>query len=181
MNIKYYEVKSGETDDVIASYTLRYKNHIKIVISSFDSDFFQLIDENVFVFRYKGENSYVCNVEYIKDKFGILPSQYADFKSLTGDKADNIKGADKVGNKTASSLICEFGTLEKVIENAESIKKPFVKNSIMSGADRLRLNQKLIKLCDNCVLPFGIDELEIETEKVKAFQTRDVLEKNNLL
>lgn len=50
--------------------------------------------------------------------------QYADFKSLTGDASDNIKGADKVGPKTASSLLSEFGNLENIILNAEAIKKP---------------------------------------------------------
>lgn len=53
----------------------------------------------------------------------MLPSQYADFKSLTGDKADNIKGADRVGPKTAAALLNEFGSLENVILNADKIKR----------------------------------------------------------
>ena len=64
--------------------------------------------------------------------------QYADFKSLTGDTADNVKGAEKVGKKTASQLIRKFGTLEAVLQNAEQIEKPSVRRSITENAERLR-------------------------------------------
>lgn len=63
----------------------------------------------------------ICTPEYIKEKFGITPEQYADFKSLTGDDtSDNIKGADKVGLKTAALLLNEFGTLEDILANITS-------------------------------------------------------------
>lgn len=87
MNIKYIEISEFETDDVISSYVNKYGNTTKIIISSFDSDFFQLINDNVSILRYRGTKTIICDNEYIAGKFGILPSQYADFKSLTGDKA----------------------------------------------------------------------------------------------
>ncbi|MEW9122796.1 MAG: 5'-3' exonuclease H3TH domain-containing protein [Thermotaleaceae bacterium] len=122
MNVKYTEVAELETDDVIASYTHTYKNKRQIVIASFDSDFFQLISENVRVLRYRGDNTVICDIEYIQNRYGISPRQYADFKSLTGDNSDNIKGADKVGLKTASVLINQFGSLPEIINNADIIQ-----------------------------------------------------------
>ena len=118
-----------------------------------------MITDKVSVLRYRGEKTIICTPDYIQEKFGIIPEQYADFKSLTGDNADNIKGADKVGLKTAALLLNEFGNLENILANAESIKKPSVKESIIRNADRLRRNYKIIKLENIAELPFTMEEL----------------------
>ncbi|MBQ3058218.1 MAG: flap endonuclease [Clostridia bacterium] len=160
LGIKHCETTVCETDDVIAAYALKCGIDNEIVISSFDSDFFQLITENVRVLRYRGEGSLIYDIEAFKAKFGIMPELYADYKSLTGDTADNIKGADKIGPKTAAALVNEFGALENIILKAEKITKPSVKKSVIENTDRLRLNYKLIKLCDCADLPFCLEELE---------------------
>lgn len=102
----------------------------------------------------------LCTPSYISGKFGIKPEQYADFKSLTGDASDNLKGADKVGPKTAALLLREFGNLENILLNAEAIKKPSIRDSVLRNTERLRTNYKLIKLSNSEPLPFVIDELE---------------------
>lgn len=105
MKIKHMEVTEFvEADDVISSYIHVYGKEMQIVISSSDSDFFQLIDDNVSILRYRGDNTVICDIKYIQNKYGVLPEQYADFKSLTGDNSDNIKGAEKVGIKTAAAF-----------------------------------------------------------------------------
>ncbi len=159
LKIPYTETTECEVDDWIAGYAHKYGEKVKIIISSFDSDFFQLISDNVSVLRYRGDNSVICDIGYIKKKLGILPSQYADFKSLTGDNADNIKGAEKIGPKTAALLINEYGSLENVILNAEKIKKPIVRASVLSSAERLGTNYKLIRLDGAKELPFELERL----------------------
>ena len=162
LNMKHMETSTCEADDWIAGYGLTYGNdpETEMVISSFDSDFFQLINEKVSVLRYRGDNTVICTPTYMREKFGIDPTQYADFKSLVGDTADNIKGAEKVGPKTAALLLEDFGTLEGILENAERIKKPSVRESILRNAERLRTNYRLIKLENKMELPFTLDELE---------------------
>lgn len=178
LGIAHAETTTCETDDWVAGYVAKYKPTCEIIISSFDSDFFQLIDNNVKILRYRGECSTLCDVEYINQKLGIPPSLYADFKSLTGDSADNIKGADKVGPKTASKLINEFGSLESIIANAENISKPSVRKSILESAERLRRNYQLIKLSGEFDPPFELNELEYSysgittTEVLKAIGLR---------
>ena len=169
LGICHAETKDCETDDWMAGYVRKYTagsdslaDAPEIVISSFDSDFFQLISDKVTILRYRGENSVLCDRTYLQDKFGIIPERYADFKSLTGDTADNIKGADKVGPKTAAQLVNEFGSLEEVIARAEEIKKPSVRESIKQNAERLRKNYRLIKLTGAEVLPFVLNEMEWE-------------------
>jgi len=172
LGIKHCETTVCETDDVIAAYALKCGIDNEIIISSFDSDFFQLINKNVKVLRYRGENTQIYDTEFFFEKFGILPEFYADFKSLTGDTADNIKGADKIGPKTASALVNEFGDLENIIANAEKITKPSVKKSVIENTDRLRLNYKLIKLCDCADLPFSLNEI---TYDYNGVTTNEVL------
>ena len=159
LGIKHTETTTCETDDLIAGYALDYGQDNDIVISSFDSDFFQLITEKVSVLRYRGDNTVICTPEYIKDKFNVTPLQYADFKSLIGDTSDNIKGADKIGPKTAALLLNEFGTLENILANADVIKKPSIKESIIKNAEKLRTNYKIIKLDNSVPLPFAMSEL----------------------
>lgn len=160
LNIKYTETIDCETDDVIAAYALTYGNEMEIVISSLDSDFFQLITDKVSVLRYRGDKTVICTPEYIREKLRVSPSQYADFKSLTGDTADNIRGADKVGPKTAALLLNEFGTLENILTNADKIKKPSVRESVINNTERLKKNYRLIRLADAAPLPFALNELE---------------------
>lgn len=160
MKIKHMEITElVDADDVISSYVFKYRKDMQIVISSFDSDFFQLIDENVSILRYRGKNTVICDIKYIQNKFSILPEQYADFKSLTGDNSDNIKGAEKIGIKTAAALINQFGRIQDIIINADKIKKPSIRDSILRNAERLQINYKLIKLDDRATIPLDLSEL----------------------
>lgn len=167
LEICHAETTDCETDDWMAGYVRKYTAETasladapEIVISSFDSDFFQLISEQVTILRYRGDNSVLCDRAYLQDKFGIVPERYADFKSLTGDTADNIKGADKVGPKTAARLVNGFGSLEEIIARAEEIKKPSIRESVQNNADRLRKNYQLIKLVGVEKLPFDLEQME---------------------
>lgn len=160
LGINYIETTDCEADDLITSYALSFCDDTNIVISSFDSDFFQLISERISILRYRGDKTLICSSKYIIDKYGIYPDQYAYFKSLVGDTADNIKGADRIGVKTAASLLQKFETLENIIRNAESIDKPSIRKSIVENTDRIRKNYELIKLENNQLLPYDKCDLE---------------------
>ncbi len=168
MGIKRFETTDCESDDLIAGYALDFAEEEEIIISSLDSDFFQLISSRVSVLRYRGEKTVTCTPEYIKEKFGITPEQYADFKALTGDKSDNIKGAEKVGTKTAAALLNKFGNLEGIIGNAQNIKKPSVKMSVIKNTEKLRANYRIIKLDAHSLLPFSVYELEYAYNGITA-------------
>jgi DNA polymerase-1 len=154
MGIAHTETTDCETDDVLAAYAKAYGGECEVIICSQDSDFFQLISENVSVLRYRGEKSVKCDVAYMQEKFGIRPDQYAFFKSLTGDGSDNIKGIPGIGPKTAAALAHQFGTPESLLENADLIKQPRLRESVKQNADRLTLNLKLITLDGCAAIPF---------------------------
>lgn len=159
MGILHTETLDCETDDVLAAYAKKYGRDTEIVIASQDSDFFQLITDQVCVMRYRGERSVLCDVSYIQSKLGIRPDLYADFKSLTGDGSDNIKGIPGVGPKTAAALMTQFGTLEALIDHPEQITRSRLREAVEQNFDRLRLNKQLIALDGRARIPFALEQL----------------------
>lgn len=159
LQIAHAETYDCEADDWIAGYALACGTESDVVIASQDSDFFQLISDRVRILRYRGKNTVLCDRTWLMEKYSIHPEQYADFKSLTGDNADNIKGADKIGPKTAAQLLNQFGTLENLLNNIDSVTKPSIRESLRRNAARLRTNDCLIRLNANASLPFEPDVL----------------------
>lgn len=159
LGICHRETDCCEADDWMASFAKTYGGQGRVTIVSQDSDLFQLVTENVHVLRYRGDNSVLCDPEYIQTKLGVSPKMYADYKSLTGDSSDNIKGVDKVGPKTAATLMQQFGSLEYMLEHLEEISRPGLRNNLEQAADRVRNNKRLIRL-DGCQqLPFSESEM----------------------
>lgn len=159
LGLSHRETTDCETDDWVAGYALGLGREHDMTIASQDSDFFQLITDRVRILRYRGDKTVICDEEYIRQKFSISPGQYADFKSLTGDTSDNIKGADKIGPKTAAALLQQFGTLDDVLAGIHRVAKPSIRASLERSGDRLRLNQKLIRLQAGAALPFALEEM----------------------
>ncbi len=154
MGIAHTETTDCEADDVLAAYAKTYGDECEVIICSQDSDFYQLITNQVHILRYRGEKSVMCDVAYMREKFGISPEQYAFFKSLTGDGSDNIKGIPGVGSKTAAALVNQFASPETLVQNADLIKQPKLRESVKQNADRLALNLKLITLDGYATIPF---------------------------
>ena len=160
LGIKHAETTVCETDDWVAAYVMSPDIGCDIVISSFDSDFFQLITDRVSVLRYRGEASVLCTPQYVYEKLGVRPEQYADYKCMVGDTADNIRGLPGIGPKTAAALLAEYNTLDELLERAETVKRTATRRSITEGRDRLLHNRALILLKGDAEIPFELDELE---------------------
>lgn len=164
LGVCYRETTECEVDDWMAGYALTYGGEWELVIASQDSDFYQLITDKVHILRYRGENTVVCDPGWLREKLGIAPGQYADFKAMTGDTADNIRGADKIGPKTAAGLLEQFGSLEGILAGAEAIRKPSIRDSVIRNRERLRKNYDLIRLHAGAKLPFSPEELDWRDE-----------------
>ena len=159
LQIQYTETTVCETDDVLASYALAYGKQMQIIISSFDSDFFQLINKNVRVLRYRGDKTQICDENYVLQKLGVKPCLYADYKCLVGDTADNIKGVQGIGPKTAAKLVNTYGCIDRILEKTEEIGQAGMRLSIKNAEERLRINQNLIRLNGGACMPFSLEEL----------------------
>lgn len=178
LNIKHTEVEEVETDDIIASYCFRYMNEYDIVISSFDTDFYSLVNDSVKVFRYRGKNSQIIDGEFVKRKFNIEPKYFADYKALIGDASDNIKGVNGIGPKTAAFLINNYGNIENIILHVDDIENVNLRKKIAENIELLRENIILIKYINEHVLPFDIDELKMNF--LEEQKTMDLLKKTGI-
>ncbi len=159
MKIPYAETSCCEADDWIAGFTKKYGDTMAVTVVSQDSDFFQLISDNVKILRYRGQNSQYCDRAYIQEKFGIQPEQYADFKSLVGDTADNIRGAEKIGPKTAAVLLGQYASLNEILNRIQEVKKTSIRDSLIKNKERLLCNQRLIYLSGCEDLPFALEDM----------------------
>ena len=172
LGIPWAETADCEADDWIAGYARKYGRESQVVIVSQDSDFFQLITDRVRVLRYRGEKTVICDPEYIRAKLGIEPDRYAAYKSLTGDHADNIRGAEHIGPKTAAALMNRFASLEELLAHPEEIARPYIRDAVIRCAPRLRTNYLLIRLTGAEDLPFAPAEM---TYRDTGLTTRQVL------
>jgi DNA polymerase-1 len=153
-----------EADDVIASLakTGAAMGYTVYIVSP-DKDFAQLVSENIFLFRpaYKGATMETLDVEGVKNKYGVPPGQIADYLALRGDTVDNIIGVKGIGDKTAAQLLSQYGSVEGLIEQVETIKQPKIKEAIVAYKDQLLENKHLAILTGNV-------DVSVEWEDIKV-------------
>jgi DNA polymerase I len=160
LNIRYIIPPGYEADDMIASYAAQVP--CEVVIASSDTDFLQLLNQRITIFRYHGKKSIQFDEAVVKEKYSIHPSQFLEYKALIGDKTDNIDGIRGIGSKNAIKII------QGVKQLSEVERGLFEKN------------RKLIKLDTNAKLPFALDQLLFTKDLVK-FKTFEFLRSINIL
>ena len=145
-------IKEGvEADDLIASLCKTYRNE-EIVIVTSDKDMMQLLyHPNVNI--YDPNKNKELTEKDLMEKFGVTPDKMLFVQALAGDSSDNIPGAPGIGVKTAALLINEFGTLENLLANGESIKQNKRRESILNNKDLIRTSYKLVQLKDDILTP----------------------------
>ena len=118
----------------------------------------QLVCENVSVVNtMSGE---LLDENGVLTKFGVGPNLITDYLALIGDKSDNVPGVDKVGPKTAVKWLQEYGDIEGIKNNAESIGGKVGEN-LRASIDTLDLAHELVKIKTDVDLELGIEELEV--------------------
>src|SRR3954468_8551790 len=148
-----------EADDVIATLTRRARAlGWEVVIVTGDKDLMQLVDGSVRSYDSMYEKWY--GPAEVEEKWGVPPSQVADLLALTGDKIDNVPGVPGVGEKTAASLLKEYGSLEGVLAGAAAVKRPKLRENLLASLDKVRRARQLISLYGDLPLPVQLEDLE---------------------
>lgn len=124
LRIKTYELDGYEADDIIGALSAKAEQAgLTSIIVTGDRDALQLVSPLTRVRLTKKGISELDEYDEGKiwDRYGITPRQYTDFKGMTGDPSDNIKGIPGIGEKTASRLLKEYGSLENIIAAADEL------------------------------------------------------------
>ena len=161
MNIHMLEIDGFEADDILGTVSKKAEEEgIKPYIITGDKDAFQLAsDKTTVIFTKRGTSEFdAYDEKAVYEKYGFSPQQFIDFKGLMGDQSDNIPGIPGVGEKTATKLILEYGSVENLIANVDNVKPKGVKAKVEEHAQLAMMSKRLATI--NTQVPMDIDFAE---------------------
>lgn len=153
------EIEGYEADDVLGTLAKKAeKEGIDVYIITADKDMYQILSPKIKT--YDNMRDKVTEEKDIIDRFGVKPSCFPEIMALMGDTADNIPGVPGIGEKTAVSLLKEFGSLDNLIKNHSKIKKPKLKTAVSENIDNIKLSQTLATIDSGVPLEISVKELK---------------------
>ena len=148
MGVKIISKEGLEADDILGTLAKSAQaKGMEVSLVSGDRDLLQVSDEHIKIRipKTKGGKTEVEDYypEDVKKTYGVLPKEFIDVKALQGDTADNIPGVPKIGAKTATDLISQYGSVENIYEHIEEITKKSVKETLQNNKDLADLSKVL--------------------------------------
>lgn len=166
MGIRIIEQAGYEADDLLGTIAKRAEAEgIDVSLVSGDRDLLQIATDRIRIRipKTKGgrteiENYYAADVEA---KYQVNPVQFIDLKALMGDTADNIPGVPKVGEKTATDLMVQFGSLDGIYEHIDEVTKKSIKESLIQNKDLAYLSRELATIKLDSPLTYTLEEARV--------------------
>ncbi len=158
MNIPVLEVPGFEADDVIGTLAKQAENAgFEVYMATPDKDYGQLVSEHIFMYRMRHTGGFeVLGPKEVCDKYGLQhQSQVIDLLGLMGDASDNIPGCKGVGEKTAVSLLQQFGSIDGILAQIDKIKGA-LKQKIETQVENIRFSRFLATIRTD--VPIALDE-----------------------
>lgn len=152
-----------EADDIIATLaTQADEAGYRVLVVTGDRDALQLVNPNVTVlYPRKGVSELTrFTPEAVQEKYGLTPEQYPDFAALRGDPSDNLPGIPGVGEKTAAKWIVEYGSLQGLVDNVDTVRGK-VGDSLRANLGGVLLNRELTQLLRDVPLAQNPDTLRL--------------------
>jgi len=168
-NVPILEKEGYEADDIIGTITEKLKNkNIQSFIVTGDLDTLQLITDKVFVYTLRRgiQDSITYNKGKVFERFQLKPGQLIDWKALRGDPSDNVPGVPSIGEKTASTLIKEYKTLDnlyKKIKDGETIKaSPRILEKLKAFEDQAYFSRHLVTIQKDVDIEFDLGKAKLD-------------------
>lgn len=172
-NIPIVEMERYEADDIIGTLARRAEAEgYTTYMMTPDKDYGQLVSDHIFMYRPSlgGKGFEIRGIKEVCEKYGIAStSQVIDLLALEGDASDNIPGCPGVGEKTAVKLINEFGSVENMLQNAESIKGALGKK-IIENAEQIKFSKFLATIKTDVPVEVEIDDLVRKPEDINELR-----------
>src|SRR5882757_1329421 len=164
-NIPVMELDGYEADDVIGTLSQQAAAMgYEVFMVTPDKDYGQLVTDKIKIYKpgYQGGDVEIIGPAEVCAKWNIKEvAQVIDILGLMGDAVDNIPGIPGVGEKTAAKLLAEFGTLEKVLENADSIKGA-LGEKVRAGKELAVMSKKLATIITNVPVEFHEEDFKLK-------------------
>ena len=159
MKIRRYSLQGWEADDLLGTLSrLGAEAGVTPLLLTGDRDALQLVGSGTeLMFTRKGISETIrFDASKVYEEYGFTPLQVTDWKGLAGDSSDNIPGVPGVGDKTAVKLLQEYGTLEKVLENAGNVKGK-LGEKLAAFADQARFSKELATIRRDAPVEFSLE------------------------
>ena len=183
MGITYYEIDNYEADDIIGTFAKKVdedKEFIATIVSS-DKDLLQLISDEVDVKLLKQTGFIRMDTKEFFNTYGVEPKKMVDLKALMGDASDNIPGVKGIGEKTAINLIQEYGSLENLYNNLDSVKGK-LHDKLVSDKDNAFMSYDLATIYKDVPIDTSFDKIKYRgIDALKYIEILEELEFYSLL
>ncbi len=162
MNIEIIEKAGLEADDLLGtiSRTCEEKG-MDVAIISGDRDTLQLATDHVKIRIPKTKQGRTEVEDYlasdVKDKYGVTPTEFIDVKALMGDASDNIPGVPGVGEKTATKIITEYGSIENAYAHVDEIKPPRASKNLKEYWEQAQMSKILATIDTHAEIDFDLE------------------------
>jgi len=171
MGIPYLSVPEVEADDTMGSVALwAAAQKAKVYMCTSDKDLCQMVNDQINILNTFKDNL-ILGPKEVEENFGVPPHLMIDLLAMTGDSSDNVPGIPGIGPKTAASLLKEFGTLDYLLNNPQSL--PGKKQELfVQHADQARLSKQLVTIHTDVDFPKESSFFEIkpcDTKLLKEF------------
>ena len=181
------EVAGLEADDLIGTIATRCAElGYKIEIVTSDRDAYQLVSDHITVRGLSKNDSF--GPKEVFEKFGVTVEQWIDYRSLTGDTSDNIPGAKGIGPKTAAKLLQDYGTLDTILANVETLKPESAAKKVAASLEDVKFSRELSRIITDADLKIAPErwskrELQREalTELLQSLEFGSMLRELGLL
>ncbi len=180
MGVPILTKEGYEADDILGTVAKRAQAEgYEVTILSGDRDLLQLSDTHIKISIPKTSRGTTEVHNYYPDdvvrEYQVTPQQFIDVKALMGDASDNIPGVPSVGEKTATNLILQFGSVEGIYEHLDEVKPPRAKKSLEDNKELADISYKLAKICIEAPVDFSpVDAKigELYTKEAYEFMSR---------
>ena len=179
MGVKTIEKEGLEADDLLGTLSKRCENKdMDVVIISGDRDLLQLATDRVKIRIPKTKKTGTEIEDYlacdVKEKYQVTPTEFIDVKALMGDASDNIPGVPGVGEKTATKIIVEYGSIENAHDHVSELKPPRASKNLEEFWEQAKMSKILATINVDADFEYDIDEARLQNlyteEAYKYFQ-----------
>jgi DNA polymerase-1 len=182
--IPIFEAENFEADDVLGTVARAAASEgIEVTILTGDRDLLQLADESVTV-QLSGRRlaeAMMYGPKEVESKMGIRPDQIVDYKAMVGDKSDNIPGVRGVGEKTAVTLLNQYGTLDEIYARLEEVPTRF-QSKLRDHKEDAYLSRKLAAISTDVPVDFDLESCRTrQYDHEKVFELFQELEFRSLI
>ena len=181
MDITIVEHAGWEADDILGSLAVKAEREgMEVSLVSGDRDLLQIATDTIKIVLPKtkaGKTEYeIYHTQDVVDKYQVTPAGIIELKALMGDTSDNIPGVPKVGEKTATALLVEYGTVANVYDNLDKITKKGLHDTLEANRDKAELSRWLATIKTDCDTNVTWDEIELKNiYTYKAYESLKTL------